>query len=79
MFKKKFKKSVKNKFMRTKVEIENFKLLIVETIQFNNILYNRIIKKKLKIRVKNLKFTQKKVFAQNIFILKNYDILSKLF
>ena len=46
MFKKKLKNNVKNELIKTKIEIKKLKFFIIECIRLNNILYNRIIKKR---------------------------------
>ena len=70
MFKKKFKENVKNKLMRTEIEIENFKLLIVETIRFDDMLYNRVIKKKFENSRKRFEIYAKENFRTKHFYFK---------
>ncbi len=45
MFKREFKKNLKNKFIRDKRELLNIKNLIKVLIKINNKLYKRVIKK----------------------------------
>ena len=69
MFKKEFKKNVKNKFIKTKVEIKNFKLLIDEIIRFDDMLYDRIIKKKFENSREKFEIYAKKSFRTKHSIL----------
>ena len=70
MYQQKLKKNVKNEFMRIKKNTKNFKKLIEISIRFDDILYNKVIKKNTIIRIKNLKFMQKKTLIKKVFILK---------
>ena len=46
MFRRKFKNNVKNEFMRDKRKINDLKILMKTTIDFDDRLYERIIKRK---------------------------------
>ena len=46
MFRKNLKKNVKNELMKTKIETKNLSNFIIECIRLNDILYNKIIKKR---------------------------------
>ena len=56
--------------MKTKIKIENFKLLIVETIQFNDMLYDRVIKKKIENSRERFEIYAKKSFRTKHFYFK---------
>ena len=56
--------------MKTKIEIKNFKLLIVETIRFDDMLYDRIIKKKIENSRKKFEIYAKKFFRTKYFYFK---------
>ena len=46
MFRRKFKNNVKNEFMRNERKIDDLKILMKTTIDFDDRLYERIIKRK---------------------------------
>ena len=46
MFRKNFKKNVKNELMKTKIETKNLLNFIIECIRLNDMLYNKVIKKR---------------------------------
>ena len=48
MFKKNLKNNIKNELMKIKIKIKNLKNFIIEYIRLNDILYNKIIKKRFK-------------------------------
>ena len=56
--------------MRIKKNTKNFKKLIEISIRFDDILYDKIIKKNTTIRIKGLKSIQKKTLMKKVFILK---------
>ena len=70
MFKKNLKNNVKNKLIKTKIEIKNLKNFIIECIRLNNMLYNQIIKKQFKNSREKFDIYAKFFFVKNIRISK---------
>ena len=79
IYQQKFKKNVKNKFMRTEKSTKNFKKLIEVLIRLDDILYNKTIKKKYNNSYKKSETYTKKGFNEKSSYFKNKkQYLSKI-
>ena len=74
MFRKKFKKNVKNELMRIEVEIENLKSLIVEIIRLDDMLYDIIIKKRYENSHEKFDIYAKKSFREKTLSKSSLNI-----
>ena len=61
---------MKNKLIKNKINTNNFKKFITKFIRFNDILYNKVMKKKYKNSHKRFEIYVKKTFVKNTCILK---------
>ena len=53
LFRRKFKKNIKNKLIRDEIEVINFEILIKKIIVINDKLYFRVIKKNFEKNIRN--------------------------
>ena len=70
MYRRKFKKNVKNEFMRIEKNTKNLKKLIEISIRLDDILYDKIIKKKYNNSYKRFEIYTKKTLVKKVFTLK---------
>ena len=78
IYRRKLKKNVKNEFMRIEKSTKNFKKLIEVLIRFDDILYNKVIKKKYNNSHKKFEIYTKKNFNKKSFYFKNKKHLLKI-
>ena len=71
MFRRELKKNVKNELMRTEANTENLKKLIEKSIKFDDMLYDRIMKKKFENSRDRFEIYAKKNFNEESSHFKN--------